>query len=420
LKEANPIDSAVQRWRGQLTGEGQDRSLGSKAVSVRSSSDRGESPPETLRRLLWNKIEPHLSGCHTVIVLPAGELTRIPWAALPGRESDQFLIEEYAIATAAYGQQLFGLLADLPIEGDRLLLAGGINYDDRNIPAEPNSPGKKPTVIATGRSVVEVRGMNLEWEFLDGAQKETEIIRQTWGDRGSLSALSGRDATESALAEMLTKSNFAHLATHGFFAAPGVRSFFEVDLRDQSLFQISSPEVRSTLGGRNPLLLSGLVVSGANAAPVRDEFGIATEEDGILTAEEIAGLDLSGIKLVTLSACETALGDVAAGEGVFGLQRAFHQAGARSVVASLWKVSDAATQALMTEFYKNLWQKRMGKLESLRQAQLKMIRDYDPMTGQIRGLGTKSVKVASTDAPTSTKRLHPNFWAAFQLSGDWR
>ena len=97
--------------------------------------------------------------------------------------------------------------------------------------------------------------------------------------------------------------------------------------------------------------------------------------ENVLTAEEVGGLDLSGCELAVLSACETSLGREAGGEGVLGLQRAFHTAGARTVVASLWKVDDAATSVLMERFYTNLWVEKMPKLEALRQAQLAVLND---------------------------------------------
>src|SRR5262249_49126479 len=115
---------------------------------------------------------------------------------------------------------------------------------------------------------------------------------------------------------------------------------------------------------RNPLLRSGLVLAGVNHS----------RDDGFLSAEEVADLDLRGCDLTVLSACETGLGQVAGGEGVLGLQRAFQAAGARTLVTSLWKVHDAATSVLMEEFYTNLWHKKLPKLEALRQAQLTVLR----------------------------------------------
>ena len=124
-----------------------------------------------------------------------------------------------------------------------------------------------------------------------------------------------------------------------------------------------------TVTGWHPGLLSGLVLAGANQPTEPDR------DDGILTAIEVASLDLTNVDLAVLSACETGLGEVAGGEGILGLQRAFQTAGARSVVAGLWKVPDRATQMLMTRFYENLWDKKMSKLEALRQAQIWMLRE---------------------------------------------
>jgi CHAT domain-containing protein len=115
------------------------------------------------------------------------------------------------------------------------------------------------------------------------------------------------------------------------------------------------------------------------------------EDDGILTALEVAGLDLHGVDLAVLSACQTGLGENAGGEGLLGLQRAFQVSGARGVVASLWKVDDSATQALMVELYRNLWERKLGKQEALRQAQLAMLERYDPKAGQLRGAGAKDM-----------------------------
>ena len=129
-------------------------------------------------------------------------------------------------------------------------------------------------------------------------------------------------------------------------------------------------------------MLSGLALAGANRNP-ESSTDVLQLDDGILTALEVAELDLGGTELVVLSACETGLGRAAGGEGLLGLQRAFQVAGARTVVASLWKVDDEATQQLMSEFYSNLWQKHLSPLEALRQAQLRTaewLRRHGPST----------------------------------------
>src|SRR5262249_21921837 len=163
------------------------------------------------------------------------------------------------------------------------------------------------------------------------------------------------------------QARFVHLATHGFFADASFRSAFRHDLAGERLltgkFQLTGSP--GTVTARNPLLLSGVVLAGANRTGAAGGPG---GDNGMPTGGEVAGLDLGGTELVVLSACETGLGEVAGGEGIYSLQRAFGLAGARAVVASLWKVDDAATALLMEELYVNLWQKKLPKLEALRQA----------------------------------------------------
>jgi CHAT domain-containing protein len=138
----------------------------------------------------------------------------------------------------------------------------------------------------------------------------------------------------------------------------------------------------------NPLLRSGLALAGANSFLAHQHLP-EEAEDGLLTGEDVTGLDLLDTELVVLSACETALGTVKIGEGVFGLRRAFFQAGAKTLVMSLWKVPDEATRELMTEFYRRLLDGE-GRAEALRQAQLSM----------------------------KAKHPSPYFWGAFICQGD--
>ena len=169
-----------------------------------------------------------------------------------------------------------------------------------------------------------------------------------------------------------------------------------------------------------PGLLSGLAFAGANGPPEPEQ------DDGILTAMEIAALDLNQVDTVVLSACETGLGEVAGGEGLLGLQRAFQITGAKTCVASLWSVNDAGTRVLMERFYDNLWGKKMGKLAALREAQRWALRNpaefYAKLTEDEKRVATKVRGLATNEAtlPTDNPGLPPFYWAAFVLSGDWR
>jgi CHAT domain-containing protein len=200
----------------------------------------------------------------------------------------------------------------------------------------------------------------------------------------------GTEANTAQLLRDLPQARYALLATHGFFADPAFRSVF---LLDEAAFRYEWREGRATPGARNPLVLSGLVLAGANQLSAANAEGLSAGDGNILTAEMIASLPLEHLELVVLSACETGLGEVAGGEGVYGLQRAFHMAGAQTTVASLWQVDDEITQELLTRYFENLWHKGLGRLEALRQAQLAVR----------RGEGN---------------RAQPRYWAAWVLSGD--
>ena len=417
-----PINTAVAAWRAQLTGIEDTSAVITNSVEV-NAANKIDDPAQQLRALIWDKLEPELQGCNTVILLPDGDLHRLPWSALPGQKPGTFLIDDYALGTAAYGQQLFGLLSAEAVESSgQLLIAGGIRYDERREAAPASNSDNIPLLANLNRGInlsVEDRS----WSYLTGTDQEGKAIQNLWADRGHSTLLAGLAADEQAVGDVLTRSRYAHLATHGFFDKTA--EVYQVNLRELSQFktEFAGGERGATVAARNPLLMSGIVLAGANLGPRKDKLGLPTSDDGILTAEEIVGLDLHNTELVTLSACETGLGDVAAGEGVFGLQRALHQAGARSVIASLWKVDDAATQVLMTEFYRHLWDEKLSKIEALRQAQLTMLRTYDPESGQLRGLGAKSEKIDTNKKPGPTSaaiRLDPRYWAAFQLSGDGR
>jgi CHAT domain-containing protein len=269
------------------------------------------------------------------------------------------------------------------------------------------SPGEAKGVDIASRSAVRGgRGEGLQFRPLESSRPEMVTIRDSFEKEfpdGKAKQLRGDKATESAIRQEAPKYRWLHLATHGFFAPPQIVSALapSKDEKDRGFGEFS----REGVSGFHPGLLSGVALSGANT-PARDN-----EDDGILTAVEVAGLDLQRAELVTLSACETGLGAVAGGEGVLGLQRAFQLSGARTTVASLWKVPDRATMQLMQRFYENLWDKHMSKIESLRNAQIWMLKE-----GRSRGL---DLDESGTEKRKSS-RLPPLYWAAFTLSGDWR
>ena len=191
----------------------------------------------------------------------------------------------------------------------------------------------------------------------------------------------GSQATENVI-KQLQAPKILHIATHGFFL--------------QNVPQVAPTDFGTTLQGtrnaqpnirpaENPLLRAGLALAGANPRK-------SGNEDGILTALEAAGLNLSGTKLVVLSACKTGLGDVQNGEGVYGLRRAFAIAGAESQLMSLWAVNDYRTNQLMVNYYQRL-KNNVGRSDALRQTQLKMLQKPESQ--------------------------HPYYWAAFIPSGDW-
>ena len=262
-----------------------------------------------------------------------------------------------------------------------------------------------------GPLLSEKRG--IKWSDIPGTAKEQAAVvalaKKVLKDAPIVR--SGRHANTKQLEEDLPKARYAHIATHGFFADPEFRSALQVDLK---LFDYRGFGERRG-GARSPLVLSGLVLAGANR-----QGEDAAPDHGIITAEGLIGLRMEGLELAVLSACETGLGESGGGEGVYGLQRAFHVAGCKNVIASLWKVDDDATQALMTLFYRNLWEKKLDPAEALRQAQLTLYRN--PAAVEVvkkRGADFTESDLPEVKSEPGAKRKHAPTarWAAFTFSG---
>jgi CHAT domain-containing protein len=202
------------------------------------------------------------------------------------------------------------------------------------------------------------------WTALPGTRGEAEAIQRMF-PRAEL--LLGPEATKGRLLH-LSAPGVLHLATHGFFledaAAPeGTRAVGH--------FGALGADARAAAPA-DPLLRSGLILAGASApASGVPDAARPLSESTLVTALELAGLNLWGTQLVVLSACDTGRGDVKLGQGVYGLRRAFVAAGAETVVMSLWKVNDETTRVLMESYYRNLLEGQ-GRGTALRQAMLKL------------------------------------------------
>jgi CHAT domain-containing protein/Tfp pilus assembly protein PilF len=378
-----PIREAVAAWRA--------------AVPVRGTHD----PARKLHELLWKPLAEHLEGAEAVLFSPDGALSRLPLSALPGREVGRYLIEEVPVAVVPVPQMLPRLLARFPTgeEEASLLLVGDVNYE--------GSPGTITDTAASRPAAVTGTAATRGFAALAATRSEVTAIRDLFRanfEASTVRMLLRERATEAAFRAGAPKHRWLHLATHGFFAPEQLRSALAGSGQ-------AGPWGRGhEVTGYHPGLLSGLALAGANTPPEPDG------DDGVLTALEVASLDLSDVELAVLSACETGLGEVAGGEGVLGVQRAFQVAGARTTVTSLWCVPDRATRLLMERLYSNLWDKRMPKLEALREAQIWLMRQGgDPESEVCRGLGIKRETLKASNG-----RLPPYYWAGWVLSGDWR
>ena len=225
------------------------------------------------------------------------------------------------------------------------------------------------------------------WSELPGTFTETQSINDLFKKNNSETEFYfGDKATESVFKEKIKNSQIIHISTHGFFFPdPESKStdYQNVSL-DTLIFRGSSNYAKlSFTKNKNPLMRSGLALSNAN--DILDRDPLKEGEDGVLTALEVSNMDLSNTQMVVLSACETGLGDIKGHEGVYGLQRAFKIAGAKSLIMSLWQVPDNETAEFMKLFYENLFK-------------------------------LKDIQIAfSSTQKTMRQKYKPYYWAAFVL-----
>lgn len=379
LGPARAIDDAVRNWRGEAAAgpflPGRTRELAEREYRLAG---------QRLRELVWDPLREKIAGSERVLLVPDGSLHLVQFGALPGPgDSSRFLVEGGAALLYLSAERD---VVEIQIEPlgkpasiDLLALGGadfGASPAAETKPAGSTFRGGRPSCrsfrdrkfVALPASDAEAREVASLWR----RSRESHGLPRTRVD-----LLTGRLASEDNFKRSAPLARHAHVATHGFFLAGQCAA-----------------DAGAAAAAENPLLLSGLVLAGAN----RRQTTPADRDDGILTAEEIGALDLGGMEWVVLSGCDTGLGEIRSGEGVLGLRRAFRIAGARTLVLSLWPVEDDASREWMQALYRRRLLDRAGVAEATRGATLEV-------------LARRQTEGAST---------HPHFWAMFVASGEWR
>jgi len=358
LGDAETIDEAAKRFREALNKASQARSR--VALWKDDLTEAGQTLSEKVIWPILRLIEP--DDVQLLLISPDGNLNLVPFGALRHRGS--YLAERFTIAYLSSGRDLLRLKGRPPSREPPLILA-----------APDFGEADSELRVATATNGLRSVDFSLRFDPLPSAALESAAVWTLFPDA---QVRVGHDAMEGAV-KAAKGPSILHLVTHGFFLQDFPEQEVKFDPKRGTWVQPSANRKE------HPLLRSGVALQGANLRS-------SENEDGVLTALEVCGLDLEGTQLVVLSACETGLGDVQNGEGVLGLRRAFAMAGAETVVMSLWKVSDQATRDLMIAYYQRL-KAGDGRAEALRQAQLEMLKrpEYN----------------------------HPYYWASFISSGAW-
>jgi CHAT domain-containing protein/Tfp pilus assembly protein PilF len=367
LGPAEPIDHAASSLRQALASPG-------AAFQARA---------QALYKRAFQPLLPLLGGARRLFLSPDGQLGLVPFSAL--HDGQRFLIDTYDFTYLTSGRDLLPRPQDAAPSGPVAVLAD----PDFAVPLQVPASSSEDTPRQAGRSASVERLFSMlranlgdsPWEPLPGTRQEAQAIQRLIPNA---QLFLGPEATKERLLQLPTPS-VLHIATHGFFLedAPTPK-----DSRAVNSFGALSVGPPAQLPS-DPLLRSGLILAGAQALASKSSSSAAPPLDSaVVTALELAGLDLWGTELVVLSACNTGSGDVKRGQGVYGLRRALVVAGAETVVMSLWKVSDNSTSQLMEAYYRNLLAGQ-GRASALREA-MRALRLSQP---------------------------HPHYWAPFIVLG---
>ncbi|KFE66558.1 hypothetical protein DB31_1031 [Hyalangium minutum] len=348
LGPAEPIDSAASSLRDALANR--DITFQAKA--------------QALYQLAFQPLLPLLGRTRRLFLSPDGQLALVPFAAL--HDGKQFLVESFDFTYLTSGKDLLPRSQETPPATSVVVLAdpafGAPAQGPAYATAEALAPAERSASLERFFSTPREDLVHRAWNVvpLPGTRQEAEAIQHLLPQA---QLFLGPEATKERLMS-LPSPGILHLATHGFFlqdapVVPGTRAVVHFGAMGEDSAASRPPD---------PLLRSGLILAGARpSTPGASSSPQPPPENALVTALELAGLDLWGTQLVVLSACDTGRGDVKLGQGVYGLRRALVVAGAETVVMSLWKVSDDTTQQLMEAYYRNLLAGQ-GRATALREA----------------------------------------------------
>ena len=386
-----------------------------KAVGATHYYDRPD-----VARLVWQPLAEELEDADRVYFAPDGELYNIAIESVPHWADSLLVSDHYRFYRLSSTRQL--ALAQDGQSADEAALYGGLRYDT-DVATLVNDSRRRPATTRTADvalfHLADSLNLRAGLQDLPATLTEAEEIETHLRNAGTHATLytdtAGTETSFKALSGRRTR--LMHIATHGFYWTER-----EAQAIGDRLAFLNTAGQTARYVEDKALTRSGLFFAGVNHA-LEGEPLPADVDDGILTAREISTLDLRGLDLVVLSACQTGLGEIT-GDGVFGLQRGFKKAGARTLLMSLWKVDDQATQLLMTRFYANLTAGQ-SKAESLREAQ-RYVREYEveqkvtPRSGRLplsAHARQQALQQQATAAGTQRVRPYqsPRFWAAFIL-----
>ena len=365
---------------------------------------------------IWRPVGAALSaGTRQVLLSPDGALSLLSFATLLDREQ-RFLGERFSLGYVASGRDLLREASTSISHRFVLFAAPDFVRETGAPPARQTASvesGVAPLVTGDGDSIERAREANrsafqaLKLDPLPGTRAESKGLQELAREWGwEVEVYEGAEATEDRL-RALQSPGVLHLATHGFFLGAasdaseprrgvgGIRPP-AADLSDPPSWSLPALD-----GLSDPMYRSGIALAGAQSTLLQWRSGVipATESDGVLLADEVVSLRLEGTWLVTVSACDSAIGEVRPGEGVLGIRRGFLQAGAQNLLMTLWPVSDRPTAELMQRFYVELDRGRVPPVEALARAQ----REILVRERKARGLAS-AVRVAGPFVLSSRQR----------------